>query len=116
MTVVSNVPRWTVRLSQVLPLATPVQSLTACEHRESRTEVVMDPMSSLLFLLHVASTLFMTGVIWFVQVVHYPLFASAATTQFQAYQRTHTRLTTHVVAPAMLAELASAVLLLWIRP
>ena len=28
-----------------------------------------------LLLIQLASTLFMTGVIWFVQIVHYPLFA-----------------------------------------
>lgn len=75
-----------------------------------------DPMTSLLFLLHLASTLFMAGVIWFVQVVHYPLFARTAATEFPAYELTHTRLTTFVVAPPMLAELASALLLLWMRP
>ena len=31
-----------------------------------------------LLLLHAASTLAMTGVIWFVQMVHYPLFRYAA--------------------------------------
>ena len=38
----------------------------------------MPPMPDadvLLLLLHAAATLFMTGLIWFVQVVHYPLFA-----------------------------------------
>ena len=33
-----------------------------------------------LLLVHAASTLFMAGVIWFVQVVHYPLMASVGTT------------------------------------
>lgn len=28
-----------------------------------------------LLLVHAAVTLYMTGVIWFVQVVHYPLFS-----------------------------------------
>ncbi len=28
--------------------------------------------------LHAAATIFMTGLIWFVQVVHYPLFSEVA--------------------------------------
>jgi hypothetical protein len=31
-----------------------------------------------LLLAHAAATLFMVGVIWFVQLVHYPLFAASA--------------------------------------
>ena len=29
----------------------------------------------LLLLLHAGATFFMCGLIWFVQIVHYPLFA-----------------------------------------
>ncbi|CAN5490340.1 hypothetical protein BH09PLA1_BH09PLA1_02430 [soil metagenome] len=75
-----------------------------------------EPLIRLLFLLHLASTLFMLGVIWFVQVVHYPLFARTGATEFPAYEKMHTSMTTWVVAPPMLLELATALLLLWIRP
>jgi len=70
----------------------------------------------LLFLAHLASTLFMTGVIWFVQVVHYPLFASTGPAEFRAYEKRHTALTTWVVAPPMLVEAAAALLMFWFRP
>lgn len=69
-----------------------------------------------LFLLHLASTLFMVGVIWFVQVVHYPLFARVGTGKFAGYERVHAASTTWVVAPPMLAEAITALLLLWFRP
>jgi hypothetical protein len=61
----------------------------------------------LVIALHLAATLFMTGVIWFVQVVHYPLFALVAPEAYPTYERQHQRLTTFVVAPAMLIELFS---------
>ncbi|QEH37583.1 hypothetical protein OJF2_61740 [Aquisphaera giovannonii] len=70
----------------------------------------------ILFLAHLASTLFMVGLIWFVQVVHYPLFAHAGRAEYLAYQRRHMDLTTWVVGPPMLVEAATAVLLFWLRP
>ena len=51
----------------------------------------------------------MAGVIWFVQIVHYPLFALVGSDGFTNYERAHQRMTTWVVAPLMLVELASAV-------
>lgn len=53
----------------------------------------------------------MAGLIWFVQVVHYPLFASVGPDGFVAYERRHRRRTTVVVAPLMLVEAVCAALL-----
>lgn len=39
-------------------------------------------METLLYL-HAGATLFMTGLIWFVQVVHYPLFLRVGEGNFQ---------------------------------
>ena len=75
-----------------------------------------DPIIRLLFLAHVGSSLYMLGLIWFVQVVHYPLFANVGSQEFPSYEQHHTTLTTWVVAPAMLIELATAVLLIRFRP
>ncbi len=76
-----------------------------------------------LFLVQLASTLAMTGLIWFVQVVHYPLFAMVEPEHFPAYEAAHANRTTWVVAPLMLLELASALAFLhpslrpaWISP
>ncbi len=66
-----------------------------------------------LFELHVLATLFMTGLIWFVQVVHYPLFDRVGVDAFVRYERDHQRLTTWVVAPPMLIELITGVMLAW---
>ena len=73
---------------------------------------------SMKFVLHAhaASTWAMVGLIWFVQIVHYPLFGSVGTRQFPSYEQQHQRLTTYVVAPLMLVELFTAVLLCFATP
>lgn len=59
--------------------------------------------------------MFMTGLIWFVQVVHYPAFltvARAGPDALRTYAASHASRTTLVVAPVMLVEMATALLLL----
>jgi hypothetical protein len=71
----------------------------------------------LLLLANAAATFIMVGVIWFVQVVHYPLFARVGTLDFPTYSIRHTRLTGLVVGPPMLLEAATAVaLVVWSPP
>ncbi len=62
----------------------------------------MDFFLNLYFFL----SAYMVGLIWFVQVVHYPLFRRVGSDVFSVYEQMHTRLTTWVVAPVMVAELA----------
>jgi len=71
---------------------------------------------TLILVLHGAATWFMTGLIWFVQVVHYPLYDRIGAESFVAYERLHCSLTTIVVAPVMILELLTAVLLIFQRP
>ena len=66
------------------------------------------------FALHLGATLFMTGVIWLVQLVQYPLFARVGRSEFPTYEAEHVRRISWVVAPAMLLELASAVAVVWV--
>lgn len=61
-----------------------------------------------LALLHAIPTLCLTGLIWLVQLVHYPLFARIAAADFVAYEREHCRRIGPLVLPLMLAELALA--------
>jgi hypothetical protein len=75
-----------------------------------------DPIIRLLFLAHLGSSVYMLGLIWFVQIVHYPLFANVGSQEFPSYEQRRTARTTWVVAPAMLIEGATAVLLIWFRP
>ena len=73
-------------------------------------------MSVVLLLSQAAATLFMTGVIWIVQAVHYPLFALVGRDGFGEYAREHQRRITPVVAVAMPVEAVTAVLLLFATP
>ena len=67
--------------------------------------------SPMLFLFHIASTLYMVGLIWFVQLVHYPLHGSVGVEQFVTYQQRHMQWTSFAVGPAMLIEAGTTVLL-----
>jgi hypothetical protein len=67
----------------------------------------MDWNNAILFL-HASATLAMTGLIWFVQVVHYPLFSSVDAPSFCEYAAQHVRRTGYVVGPLMLVEVATA--------
>ena len=72
--------------------------------------------SVLLLIINALATLYMTGLIWMVQIVHYPLFAEVGLEQFPQYARKHQLLTSIVVAPPMLTEALSSVLLAWHTP
>lgn len=67
-------------------------------------------MFSLQFLLLINLTLtaFLTGLIWFVQVVHYPIFLRVRPENFTAFHQAHTGLTSQVVILPMLLELGFA--------
>lgn len=67
------------------------------------------------FLVQVASTFSMVGLIWLIQIVHYPLMAMVGRDEFHQYELAHTRLITWIVAPLMLAEVATAGLMVWYR-
>jgi hypothetical protein len=54
----------------------------------------------------------MAGIIWIIQVVHYPLFGMVGRDGFAAYERSHASRITPVVGTAMLLEAACTGLLL----
>jgi hypothetical protein len=58
----------------------------------------------------------MTGIIWFAQIVHYPLLDRVGAKSLLAYQGENLRLTGWVVGPLMAIEAASALLLFWFPP
>ena len=70
----------------------------------------------LVLLANVAAVLFMSGFIWTMQLVHYPLFDRVGTDAFPAYERDHNRLFFLVAGPGVLATLVTGVLLLFVRP
>jgi hypothetical protein len=66
-------------------------------------------------IIHLATTAALTGIIWFVQLVHYPLFAWADRDRFAEFEARHAAATGRVVAPLMILELVGAVWLV-VRP
>lgn len=62
----------------------------------------------ILWCVHLAATWFMVGLIWVIQLVHYPLFAQVGRGEFSAYHADHNKLITMIVMPVMLTELISA--------
>ena len=69
-----------------------------------------------LLLANAAATLFMVGVIVFVDRVHYPMFDRYGREDYAATQRMHERRTSWVVGPPMLAELLTGVALPFALP
>ena len=69
-----------------------------------------------LTLTHAASCFALFGVIWIVQLVHYPSFSWVRPRDFAAFARFHADSITPVVLPLMLAEAATAAALYWRAP
>lgn len=71
---------------------------------------------SLVLVIHVAATWALVGLIWFVQIVHYPLFGAVGQADFVGYEALHTRRTSWVVGVFMPVEAITAVWLVADRP
>ncbi len=67
-----------------------------------------------LLSAHALSTIYMTGLIWFVQLVHYPLTGTVGPNELQAYQAQHMARTSWAVGPPMLIEAACTAWLLFV--
>jgi len=70
----------------------------------------------ILFLLQLIATFYMVGLIWFVQIAHYPVFALVGKPEFIPFQMAHQLRTTLVVGPMMLIEAGTTVALVYWRP
>lgn len=68
---------------------------------------------TLLLLLNLIFSSMLSGLIWLVQLVHYPGFLLVGKEAGAAYQQHHTRSISWVVVPLMLAELVVAIWLLF---
>ena len=86
--------------------------------KDSREKDRKLDIGKLVFVINFVSTLFMFGLIWFIQLVHYPLFNKISRDEetFVSYQKWHQYLTTVVVGPAMVLEGFSAVFMLYYIP
>jgi hypothetical protein len=67
---------------------------------------------SFVATIHLLTTFAMVGLIWFVQIVHYPMMASFDRQNFPAHEKEHCDRTGWVVVPLMLGEIFTFALLL----
>ena len=65
-----------------------------------------------IFWINIASTWFMVGLIWFVQIVHCPLFGYVGSKEFGTFHEHHKILITPVVGFVMIVELVTTGLLI----
>jgi hypothetical protein len=73
----------------------------------------MSTATMVLVTAHLATTLVLTGMIWTVQLVHYPLMALVGIDRFPAYEAAHApRMASVVVLPWTIQGLTTAALLL----
>ena len=97
---------------------------------------LLDPLQGLsalqwVALVHALATCFLAGLIWTIQIVHYPLFAWVPPRAFtgqdttdlpqtgtknHGYEREHIRRITAIVGPAMLLEMVTAAALAYLAP
>ena len=64
-----------------------------------------------MLILHLIATSVMVGVIWIIQLVHYPSFHFIELKQYTTFQRFHMSRISYVVIPAMLTELFTLILI-----
>ena len=63
-----------------------------------------------MLIIHLIATSVMVGVIWVIQLVHYPSFHFIELKQYTTFQRFHMSRISYVVIPAMLTELFTLIL------
>lgn len=73
-------------------------------------------VDTLVVVAHLVATTAMFGLIWFVQLVHYPLFSAVGADEFVAYEASHQRRTAWVVGPFMAIEGITALALVAAPP
>lgn len=69
-------------------------------------------MMQAVLLICIFSTIFITGLVWFVQIIHNPLMRHVGEKEFRQYEQRHTRLAGFLIAPVMLIELVATTVIL----
>jgi len=66
-----------------------------------------------LLLIHLISTSLMVGIIWVIQVVHYPSFHYIGKSRYISFQKFHMEGISYIVIPVMLLESMSGFILIY---
>jgi len=69
-------------------------------------------VENFLFYLHIVTTSMMIGLIWVVQLVHYPSFHFVDRNRYELFQDFHMRNISWIVFPIMSVELITGILLI----
>lgn len=69
-----------------------------------------------VLLAHLFVTSALTGLIWTIQIVHYPLFAQVGREGFARYEQSHSSRISTLVGPLMGVELICALVIVWDPP
>lgn len=64
-----------------------------------------------IIAINLVLSAFMNGVIWIIQLVHYPSFNYVAIDQWQLFHQKHTKRIAPIVAPVMMLEVITTVLI-----
>ena len=67
----------------------------------------------LIFLTNTFASIFMTGLIWMVQLVHYPSFRLVSEENYLTFQKHHINSIDKIVIPVMVAEITTSFALSW---
>lgn len=73
-------------------------------------------MEKIFLILQITSSLIMLGVIWIIQLVQYPFFSHINSENFPKYHTAHKFWITPIVAPAMIIELITSILIIFYPP
>lgn len=83
------------------------------ENTHNENESLASVSLNLIFLINLFTSVFMTGLIWLVQLVYYPAFQFADQGNFKAFHRFHNRRISLIVVPVMIIELVTSGVLWW---
>jgi hypothetical protein len=67
----------------------------------------------LIFLINGSTSIFLCGLIWVIQLVHYPSFHFVEESRFIEFQAFHTRRIDYIVMPLMSIELGTSAAMWW---
>ena len=65
--------------------------------------------------IHTISTSIMVGVIWVMQIVHYPIFRFVKKEEYNDFQNFHMKRISYIVVPSMIVELLSGIIVLYLN-
>ena len=69
--------------------------------------------STIILISNLVLSAFLTGLIWVIQVVHYPLFLRIEPDEFRAYEQSHQKRISMIVAPVMIVDIILSLLLVF---